>query len=583
MSIEDGQNGPGPRIPVELRPRGAARWLPFLSWARSYSRAALRRDLYAGSLVALVSIPSALGYAQLAGVGPAAGLYAIALSGIVFTVFSSSRQLAVGPTGIVSVMVAVGIGAPAVGEERAAVLAGTLGLMVGALLVIGAALRVGFVTQFISRPVALGYALGTVITILAAELGSVLGVELARRRFLPAMTELFASLGRVELIPALFGLGMLGLFALFRKVHASIAPLATLVAATASVFLFRLQEVGVRVVGEIPAARLKLTWPTLAWSDLQMLAPTAVAIAVYVLFDSTTVARSLAARAGDDLRPDQELLALGAMNAASGLGGGFPVGGNTGDSGLSESLRARTPFAGLVVVVLAIAVLLIGPTLPRLPWAALSVIAIGGVLAAFPWSLLPRIFLGSRAEFVLMGVAVVGVLLIGPIRGLVIAAFASMLHLIWVASHPRTAQLGVLPSRPDVFVDLARSPGARPIPFVLVYRVEVSLFFSNIERVSNEILALVADRSQPTRVVVLDLTPVNLVDLTAYLGLEKLEADLARQKIRFVAANARASLASSFVQLARVGGALGPDFGQGDVRSAIARAEALGPPTTPGR
>ncbi len=581
MSSEDAQNGPGLRLPVDLRPRGAARWLPFLSWARGYSRAALRRDLYAGILVALVSIPGALGYAQLAGLGPEAGLYATALSGIVFALFSSSRELAVGPTGIVSVMVAVGIGAPAVGAERAAVLAGTLGVMVGVLLLLGAVLRLGSVTQFISRPVALGYSLGVVVTIIVAEVGPVLGVELARRRFLPAMTELLGSLGELELLPALFGLGTLGLYVLLRRILPSTAPLGTLAGATAVVFFFRLHGAGVRVVGEISADKLKLTWPTLAWADLQMLAPAAVTIAVFVFLDSTTVARSLAARAGEQLRPNQELLALGAMNAASGLGGGFPVGGNTGDTELSESLRARTPFAGLVVVALAIAVLLIGPSLPNLPYAALSVVAVGGVVAAFPWSLVPRILLGSRAEFALMALAVVGVLLIGPIRGLLFAAFASMLHLLWMASHPRTAQLGVLPSRPDDFVDLARTPGARPVPSVLVFRVDGALIFSDVETVSNELLALVADRSQPTRVVVLDLTPVNILDLSAWLGLQKLEVALARQQIRFVAANARASLASSLSRFARLGGALGPDFGQGDVRTAIARAEALGPPPTP--
>jgi sulfate permease, SulP family len=560
---------PGLRVPMQQRPRGLRGVFPFLDWARSYSRHMLRQDVWAGLLSAFVIIPSAFGYAHLAGLAPDSGLYALIWSGLVFTLLTTSREAAVGPTARVSMLVAAALTSALAGAApaRAQAWAQVLSLMVGAMLLVAAALRLGALTRFFSRPVLIGYGLGSAVVILSSEFSKVLGLEAHGLNMPRLLADGWAQRAELQAVPVIFGLGCLATLLVLKRLVPAFAFVLLLVGATVLIALTGLDARGVRVVGELPAAA-GVPQLILSPGELRALLPGALALFTVVFLSSTSTERSLAHAHGHQIRTNHELVALGAMNVASGLGGGFVVSTNSSDSRLLEASRAQTPVAGLAVIALSAATLAIGPTLRNLPEAALAAVVIVSIAEGVDWRAPARVWRFNRQEFIHSVAAFVGVLTVGLIPGLLMAAILSVLVLLRGASRPHTAQLGVDPQDRNHFIDLATHPNGRAVAGVLIYRLDSMLFFANEDFVVNEVLALTGDVSRPTQAVILDLSAVNGIDLSGYEGLERLKKDLAVRGIQLWGANAKGPLRRVFEQQGPQGG-LPPAFGRGDLLSVV--------------
>lgn len=516
-----------------------------------HSEGGLGRDVLAGVGAASVIIPGALGYALLAGLPPQAGLGAVVLPTLVYLLLGSKR-IFMGPTANVSALVGAGLGGLAAGDaSRQLALAATLGLLVGAMLLAAGLLRLGHLTDFISRPVLIGYGLGSVLTVITSQLGPLLGVKLQGVQFVSLVVQLASRLEALRPLPVLFGLGCAACYFLVWRLAPRFSPAAvTLVVATGLVALTDLGERDLAVVGQIPHGTLALSLPTFTLVDARALFPSAFVIFLLVFLDSNRVARSMSQKYGEPLRPNQELCAQGVVNAVAGVSGGFPVSASSSYSRVYESFRGPTRRARLVTALLSAGVLLLAPTFPNLSRAALAAIVMGASVEGVDWSAPAKVWRFSRWEFGFLGVAAVGVLGLGLIPGMLLAVGLSVLALLHAAARPHTARLGVDPRDPELFADLERNPDHVPIPGVLLLRVDAALFFPNASHVMQQVRELVAAEASPLRAVVLDLRAVSLLDFTACEQLERLRQDLARDGIRLAVAEPNARVRSA---LARVG------------------------------
>ncbi|MFP2912333.1 SulP family inorganic anion transporter, partial [Pyxidicoccus sp. 3LFB2] len=413
----------------------------------------LARDALAGVLATGVLIPSALAYALLAGLPPEAGLAALVLPPLVYGLLASSRYISVSPTGQVSALVAIGVGGLAAGDPvRYAALAATLALMVGGLLVAAGLLRLGFLTDFISRPVLIGYGLGAALTVITSQLPALLGLKVDGIRFSQVFPRLLGALDGLRPLPALFGLGCLAVYFIARRWVRVLPPaLVTLGVAAVVVAGFHLDERGLAVVGALPRGRLTLGLPAISLADARALLPVALVIFLLVFLDSNSLGRGLATKHDAPLNVNRELHALGAMNVAAGLVAAFPVSANSSSSRIYEVLGARTFVARLVTTAIAAGALFLAPSFPNLSRAALAVVVIGTVVEAVDWRASRGVWHFSHQEAFLGGVAFMGVLTLGLVLGMLLAAIASILLLIYRAAHPNIVQLGEAPDHPEGF------------------------------------------------------------------------------------------------------------------------------------
>lgn len=516
----------------------------------------LARDALAGVVAAGVLAPSALGHALIAGVPPEAGLTALVLPTIVYALLSSSRYISIGPRAQVSVIVAAGIGGLAAGDPtRQAMLAATLALLVGAILLMGAILRLGFLAEFISRPVFIGYGLGTALTVLASQLGPLLGLKVQGIRFSSLVPQLLARVDDLRIVPALFGLGCIALYLLIKRwVPLVPAPIVTLAAGSLAVAWLHLMERGIAVVGRLPHGRLALTRPSLRLEDLPALLPSALVISLLIFISSNSLGRSLSRKHGEPLQPNKELLALGFANVAAALVSAFPVSTNNSSTRLYEALRCRTDLARVVTAGVAAALLLIAPSFPNMSRAALAAVVMGAVLEGIEWRNPLVVWRFSRRETFFCWVALGGVLLLGLVPGMLLAVVLTLLSLLYSSARPHTAELGAAPDDPEHFADLRTNPGYRRVPGVLVFRVDSAMFFANASHVLDELRERTSDPDRLLQRVVLDLRSVNFMDFTACEALDQLRKDLARRGIRLAVANPNAAVRAALARygLARV-------------------------------
>ncbi len=513
------------------------RWLPWLEWGRQYDRQTAAGDALAALIVTLLLIPQSLAYAMLAGLPPAAGLYASMLPLLAYALFGSSRTLAVGPVAVVSLMTAAALQPlfPAGSAEYAGA-ALLLALLSGALLCGMALLRLGFIANFLSHPVISGFISGAALLIVLGQLAPLLGIAAAGAtlgQLLPALARgLPASHGPTLLL----GVGCLVLLFWARRglppllQHCGLdqawagnlsraVPVLAMILATGAVWLWQLDERGVRVVGSIAAG---LPVPSLPPLDLELarqLLPAALLISLVGFVESMAVAQTLAARRRQRIEPDSELLGLGAANLAAAFSGGLPVTGGIARSQVNFEAGARTPMAGVFSAVgIALGALLLAPLLQRLPQAALAAIIVVAVWGLIDLRGLARTWRYSRQDGAAQAATLAAVLLLGVETGIVLGVGLSLLLFLWRTSRPHIAVVGQVPGS-EHFRNVERFQVIES-PSVLSLRVDESLYFPNARYLEDRVAALVAARPQ-VRHLVLMCPGINLIDASA---LESLEA-----------------------------------------------------------
>jgi len=518
-----------------------ARYLPMLAWARHYDRAAATKDSLAALIVTLMLIPQSLAYAMLAGLPPVTGLYASMLPLIAYTLFGTSRTLAVGPVAVASLMTAAALGplfAPGSAEYAAAAM--LLALLSGAVLLLMAVLRLGFLANFLSHPVISGFISASGILIALGQLKHILGISIDGENAVQLLAALLRALPGAHLPTLAIGgssllflylvrsrlstwLQHLGMSAHIAGTLTKIGPVAALLLAIAAVSAFGLADAGVRVVGEVPRGLPSLSLPMLEPALILQLLPAAVLISLVGFVESVSVAQTLAAKRRERIEPNQELVALSGANVAAALSGGFPVTGGFARSVVNFDAGAQTPLAGaLTALGIGITVLLFTPLFHNLPHAVLAATIIIAVLSLVDLSALRRTWRYSRQDAAAMAATMLGVLLIGVESGILLGVGLSLLLFLWRTSQPHIAVVGQLPGS-EHFRNVERFAVVQS-PRVLSVRVDESLYFPNARFLEDRIAELIGRHPQAEHLVLM-CPGVNLIDASA---LESLEAITAR-------------------------------------------------------
>ena len=507
--------------------------LPVIRWIPQYQKQWLRLDFVAGLTLAAFAIPVSLAYTSLAGLPRESGLYSCLLGGVAYAAFGTSRQMAVGPTSAISILVGASLGTMVSSDtDRQIQLAMATAVLVGALGALAWLFRLGNVVNFISETVLSGFKMGAGLVIISTQLPKLLGVKSAGSNFFSRIVQVAEHLGETNLPTLAIGVGALALLILGEWLLPR-RPVALFVMLLSIAFMsvMPMAGLGVKTIGSIPAGLPHLRWPLVAWHEVDDLFALALGCFLLAYVEGISVARTFALKHRYEINPDQELLALGLANLASGLGHGYPLAGGMSQTAVNEKGGAKTPLA-LVFASLSIGAVLLFLTglLKNLPDPVLAAVVFMAVRGLLQPKELKHIRQVSKLEFRVAMVATLGVLVFGILKGVLLAAVLTILLLLRRASRPRVLRLGRLPGS-DRFVDASRYPEHELIPGVLVFRIESGLFYFNVQNVKAEILRQVEAYSG-LKLVILDLSTSANIDLAGGRMLSGLHRELTAQGVQ---------------------------------------------------
>lgn len=504
--------------------------LPILTWGPRYERRNLRSDLAAGLTVGAMLVPQAMAYALLAGLPPEVGLYAATIPVVIYALFGTSRQLAVGPVAIVSLLTASAL-APLVEEGTAGYLsaAALLALMVGVVHIVLGVFRLGFLVNFLSHSVLVGFTAAAAIIIGFSQVKHVFGISTASTdRFHETVLEVGRNLGGTNGTTLVIGaLSFAALFLLKRYRPRFPAALLVVVGSILAVELFDLKARGVKVVGDIPDALPAFGLPDIDGSLVGRLVGTAFIITVIGFMESVAVAKVYARRNRYELVPNSELIGLGAANVASGLFGGYPVTGGFSRTAVNATAGARTPLASIVtaaVVLLTIA--LFTPLFSSLPNAALGAIIIMAVIGLVDVREMRHIARVKKSDLIALGVAFVATLGLGIELGILVAIVASIVVVFARLSMPHTAVLGHVEGTTS-YRNIARFPEAHTVDGIRVVRIDAALSFVNATNIKKLVIDHAEALTGEPRALVLDASGINDLDATGAEMLHELLVEVA--------------------------------------------------------
>ncbi|MEZ5096532.1 MAG: SulP family inorganic anion transporter [Nocardioides sp.] len=504
-----------------------ARLLPASVWLRGYTRPDLTADLKAGATVAVLVIPQAMAYAALAGVPPITGLYAAMVSLVVYAVFGTSRFISVGPVAIDSLLTAAAVGPLAHGDATTYLaLASLLALTVGVLQTVAGLARLGALVNFLSVPVISGFTTAAALTIAASQLKDLLGLTLTGQvsTFLDAVRLIGPQLGHAKpLTLVLAAAGVVGLLALKRWLPAIPGPLLVVAALTAVVWGAGWSD-RVTVLGEVPSGLPTPGLPDVAWADVGTLLPSAAAIALISYMESISTGTAFARRSRTRVEPDQELIAVGLANAASGLSHGFPVAGGFSRGAVNFNAGARSPLSGVIASALIVAALFTAtPLLAHLPKVALAAVIVVAVASLIDLKGAWGIGQVRRSDLVALLVTALATLVLGPAPGLGVGVAVSVALFLRHSARPHIPELGQVPGE-RVYRNVTRHE-VLTCPQLAIVRIDAPLSFASARPIADRLAEVVRERPNACYLVV-DASAINTADYTGVDMLSTLSDDL---------------------------------------------------------
>jgi len=507
-------------------------WFPPVGWLRGYRVAFLPSDFIAGITLAAYAIPVSLAYAGLAGLPPQVGVYGYLLGGLGYALLGSSRQLAIGPTSAISLMIAGTVGAMANGDaERYAQIASLTAFTVAALCLFAWALRLSALVKLISDSILVGFKIGAGLTIAMTQLPSIFGVPGGGHNFFDRVWLLASQLGQIQYVVLLIGIAAIVLLVLGeRLLPGRPVALAVVALSIAVATLLGLPAMGVPITGEIPSGLPHLAGPALRWRDEEGIFPLAAGCLLLAYIEGVSAARTFAAKHGYPLDPRQELLGVGAANLAAAMGQGYPVAGGLSQSAVNDKAGARTPLALVFAsITLALCLLFLTGLLENLPKAVLAAVVMTAIYGLLDFPALLRMWRISRLDFYAAAIALCGVLALGILNGILLAALGSVLLLLMRVSRPHIAFLGRVPGT-NSYSDMARHPENEPPAEVIAFRPEASLIYVNAEAVFEAVVTRLRAPA-PIRLVVCDLSASPYLDLAGASMLHDLHTELSTRSI----------------------------------------------------
>lgn len=506
-----------------------ARHLPLLDQLKDYDATTARSDAAAGLTTAIMLVPQAMAYAMLAGLEPIVGLYASTVPLVVYGLMGTSRQLAVGPAAMVSLLVASGLSAVAGASVTEMLgLAALLAVMVGVMQWGMGIARLGFLAKFLSQPVIAGFASAAAIIIGTSQLTHVLGLQLPRgTHFLHTLVLAAKGLPDVNLATLGVAVVTMGLLVGLKRWAPKVPRFMLVVAGGAiAAKVLGLQALGVAIIGDVPGQLPALAVPPLDWSKLQALFPAAITIALVSFVESISVARSFARKNRYEIDPNQELKALGLANIAAGLVQAYPITGGLSRTAVNAQAGAKTGVAGLVTAAaIVITLLFLTPLFYYLPKAVLASIILTAVVGLFAVDEAKYLWKVSRPDLAAMAITFVATLVLGIQLGIVAGVGASLMWFIYKTSQPHVAVLGELPDS-RVYRNVERYPEAQTRSGVVALRIDAPLYFANTGFLKD---TLTDALSEDTRHLVIDFKGIGSVDAQALSTFEEIIEELERR------------------------------------------------------
>ena len=550
------------------------RLIPVSEQVPGYRGGTLRRDLLAGVTVAALALPASLAYAEIAGLSPVIGLYALLLPAIAYALLGSSRQLVVGPDGSVAALVGAAVIPLTTDPEQRASLAAMLALLVGGVFLGARLVRLGWIADYLSRPVLIGYIHGVAAVLIIGQLGKLLGLNISAENPPGELLEVIREIDEINWATFAVGATCLAVLLLFGWLFPKLpTPLFVVVLAIVVSAVVGLANEGVAVVGQIPPGLPSLEVPDVRLIDALKLIPAALGIFFVGFSGGILTARTYAGRHGQHVHAGAELAAMGAANLAAGISQGFPVGASGSRTSVNDQMGARTQLSGLLSAgVTALVLLFLTGPVEYLPVATLGAVIVAasiGMLDLVAWRGLARL---SRVEVAIAAITMVGVISVGVLRALLLAVALSVVDAVRRSATPHDAVLGWV-ERLDRYADVRLHPSARVVPGVLVYRLDDRLFFANAHYVKGRIREAVAGAPAPIHWLVFDGEALNHVDATGVRTLTELIESLREESITFVFARLHGHM-SDHLEAAGVLDLVGEEHLYPTVRAAVQAAQA---------
>ncbi|KPP97250.1 MAG: sulfate permease SulP [Bacteroidetes bacterium HLUCCA01] len=514
---------------------------PVVQTLTTYNKDNLRGDLSAGVTVAIMLIPQGMAYSVLAGLPPVYGLYASLIPIILYALLGTSRQLAVGPVAMVSLLVLAGVGQYAEpGSERFIQLAIVAALGVGLVQFLMGIFRMGFVVNFLSHPVLSGFTSAAALVIASSQVKSLFGLDMPRTsKFLDTAMEAGRNITTMDPLTAAIGLGTVAII-LGLRAWKKTFPSALVVVGLSILLVFGLdlESAGLAIVGDIPRGFPTFDTSFLSVADLQLLLPLIMVIALVSYMESIAVAKTIASRRGYTVDANRELVGLGMANIGGSFFQAFPTTGGFSRTAVNDQAGAKTPVASLIsVALIGFTLLFLTPLFYYLPMAVLAGIIVVAVFGLINIGEMTHLWHTDKRDFIMLMVTFAATLFIGIKEGIAVGVVMSLVMVIYQSTRPHTAELGELGDS-GKFRNLNRYPEARVHPELLVYRFDAPLYFANAGLFKEELERLLARRGGSVRRVVLVAASMTGIDSTGVQMLEKLVGELDKAGIDLVVSGA---------------------------------------------
>ncbi|AVJ28311.1 SulP family inorganic anion transporter [Achromobacter spanius] len=522
-----------PRSPAKPAPNWL-RWLPGLALLKSYQAAWLPKDIAAGLVLTTMLVPVGIAYAEASGVPGVYGLYATIIPMLAYALFGPSRILVLGPDSalaapILAVVLSVSNGDP----MRAIAAASMMAVVSGLFCIVLGLMRLGFITELLSKPIRYGYMNGIALTVLVSQLPKLFDISIDDAGPLQEMQQLALAVadGQTHWPSFAVGAASLAVILLLKRFDRVPGILIAVILATLAVKLFGLDAQGVKVLGEIPQGLPSLAWPWLSNADLVKIVLGGCAVALIAFADTSVLSRTYAARTHTRVDPNQEMVGLGVANLAAGFFQGFPISSSASRTPVAEAAGSRTQLTGVVGALAVGALLIAAPNLLRhLPNSALAAVVIAAAIGLFEIKDLRRIYRIQQWEFWLSMLCFAAVAVFGAIPGICLAVVIAVIEFLWDGWRPHFAVLGRVPNLRG-YHDLKRYPNAALIDGLVLFRWDAPLFFANAELFQQRLLEAVEASPSPVRRVVVAAEPVTSVDVTSADMLRELCETLSREGI----------------------------------------------------
>ena len=509
---------------------GWKRWLPGLQMLRQYEAAWLPHDLMAGLVLTTMLVPVGIAYAVASGVPGIYGLYATIVPLLAYALFGPSRILVLGPdSALAAVILAVVLPLSAGDPARAVIVASLMALVSGLVCILIGVMRLGFVTELLSKPIRYGYMNGIALTVLISQVPKLFGFSIKGEGPIRDVVQIVQSIldGKANWAAFAVGASTLAAILVLKRWERIPGLLIAVVGATIAVSVLGLDETaGVKVLGALPQGLPSFVVPWIGLADLSQVVIGGCAVAMVAFADTSVLSRTYAAKTRTHVDPNQEMVGRGAANLAAGLFQGFPISSSSSRTPVAEAAGSKTQLTGVFGAVAVALLVLLAPTLLQdLPNSALAAVVIASAIGLFEFNDLRRIFRIQRWEFWLSIACFVGVAMFGAIPGIGLAILIAVLEFLWDGWRPHYAVLGRV-SGVRGYHDIKRYPEARIVPGLVLFRWDAPLFFANAELFHQRLLEAVAQSPTPVKRIIVTAEPVTSIDVTSADMLAELEQSL---------------------------------------------------------